>query len=74
MADPNVNPDDLALFREIKGDLLAKDMEGKFVLIKDGELVDVYDDYPKAYDAAVAQFRPPFLIKEVEKEERVETI
>lgn len=73
MADP-VNPDDLALYGEIKGDLLAKDMEGKFVLIKDGELVDVYDDYQKAYDAAVAQFQAPFLIKEVEKEDRVETL
>lgn len=71
MAD---NPDDLALYREIKGDLLAKDMEGHFVLIKDGELIEVYPSYKEAYDEAVTQFKPPFLIKEVEKEEVMETL
>lgn len=74
MVDPAVNPDDLSLYQAIKSDLLAKDMAGKFVLIKDGELVEVYDTYKAAYDAAVAQFQPPFLIKEVEAQDRVETI
>ena len=74
MVEDAVNPDDLALYREIKGDLLAKDMEGKFVLIQAGELVDVYATYKEAYDVAVARFTPPFLIKEVEGEDRVETL
>lgn len=74
MADEAVNPGDLALYREIKGDLLSKDMEGKFVLIQGGELVDVYNTYKEAYDVAVSRFTPPFLIKEVEAEDRVETL
>ncbi len=72
--EPSVNPADLALYGEIKPDLLGKDMAGKFVLIKDGQLIDVYNDYKEAYDAAVAQFQPPFLIKEIQAEDRIETI
>ena len=74
MADDAVNPDDLALYREIKPDLLGKGMEGKYVLIQGGNLVDVYNTYQEAYDVAVARFKPPFLIKEVEAEDRVETL
>jgi hypothetical protein len=73
MADP-VNQADLDLYKQIKGDLLGRGMEGKFVLIANGELDDVYESYGAAYDAAVKKFQPPFLIKEVTKEERVETI
>jgi len=75
MADPQANPKDDDLYRQIKGDLLSKDMEGHFVLIRNGELVEVYDTYAAAYNAAaVAGFKPPFLIKEVTKTESVETI
>jgi hypothetical protein len=75
MAAPTVNPKDEDLYRQIKPDLLSKDMEGKFVLIKDGELVEVYDSYQAAYDAAAkAGLKPPFLIKEVTRTEHVETI
>lgn len=69
-----LNPADQDLYNQIKGDLLSRGMEGKFVLIKDGALIDVYDDYKSAYDAAVATLQPPFLIKEVETDDRVETI
>jgi hypothetical protein len=74
MATPGVNPADEDLYRQIKADLLSRDMEGKFALIKDGKLVEVYDSYPEAYNAAAAQFQPPFLIKEVLRVEPVETI
>jgi hypothetical protein len=74
MADPAVNQADLDLYQAIKADLLSKGMEGKFVLIAGGELVEVYDSYQAAYGAAVAAYRPPFLIKEVLRQERVEKI
>ncbi len=48
MVDAAENPADLALYREIKSDLLGRAMAGKFVLIKDGELVDVYNTYKEA--------------------------
>ncbi len=73
MADA-VNQADLDLYKQIKADLISRDMEGKFVLIKNGELDDVYDSYADAYDAAVKKFQPPFLIKEVTQVERVESI
>jgi hypothetical protein len=73
MAD-SVGSADEDLYRQIKQDLLSKGMEGKFVLIKDGKLVEVYDDYAEAYNAAAAQLQPPFLIKQVFRVEQVETI
>lgn len=67
--------DDLALYNEIKQDLLDKDLEGQFVLIHNGELVDVYPTYKEAYDASVAKFgSAQVLIKKVEAQESVETI
>jgi hypothetical protein len=67
--------DDLALYKEIKPDLLEKQLEGQFVLIKGGALVDVYPTYKAAYDAAVAQFgTAQILIKKVEAQDTVETI
>jgi hypothetical protein len=66
---------DLALYKEIKPDLLEKQLEGQFVLIRDGALVDVYPTYKEAYDAAVAQFgTAQILIKKVEVQDTVETI
>lgn len=66
--------DDQALYDQIKPDLLEKQLEGHFVLIKDGALVDVYPTYKEAYDAGVAKFGAPpgVFIKKVEREETVE--
>lgn len=67
--------DDLALYNQIKPDLIGKDFEGQYVLIKDAALVDVYPTYKEAYDAAVAQFgQAQVLIKKVEAQEPVERI
>lgn len=67
--------DDQAFYEQIKPDLLGKNLEGQFVLIHGGALVDVYPTYKEAYDAAVAQFgtAPPF-IKKVETVDTVERI
>lgn len=67
--------DDLTFYEQIKSDLLEKNLEGNFVLIKDAALVDVYPTYKDAYDAAVAQFgSAPVTIKKVEIQDQVETI
>jgi hypothetical protein len=66
---------DLAFYNQIKPDLLEKDIEGSFVLIQDGALVDVYPTYKEAYDAAVAKFgTAQVFIKKVEAQDTVETI
>ena len=67
--------DDLAFYQQIKEDLLGKNLEGYFVLIKDAALVDVYPTYKDAYDAAVAKFgTAPVTIKEVKIQDNVEMI
>jgi len=67
--------DDLALYNQIKPDLISKDLEGQYVLIKDGALVDVYPSYKEAYDAAIAQFgQAQVFIRKVEAQEPMERI
>jgi hypothetical protein len=64
---------DLAFYNQIKPDLLEKRLEGTFVLIKDGALVDVYPTYKEAYNAAVTQFgTAQIFIKQVEAQDTVE--
>lgn len=65
----------LDLYNQIKADLLQKDMAGQFVLIHNGELVDVYPTYQEAFNAAVAKFgTAQVLIQKVEAQDSVETI
>ena len=67
--------DDQAFYEQLKPDLLGKNLEGHFVLIKDAALVDVYPTYKDAYDAAVAQFgSASVLIKKIEIVDTVERI
>ncbi len=67
--------DNQAFYEQIKPDLIEKNLEGHFVLIKDAALVDVYSTYKDAYDAAVAQFgSAEVFIKKVELQDTVERI
>ncbi len=67
--------DDQAFYDQIKPDLIEKDLQGHYVLIKDAALVDVYSSYKEAYDAAVAKFgAAQVFIKKVELEDHVEKI
>lgn len=46
--------------------------EGKFVLIKDMEIVDIYASYEDALKSGLKQFgNIPFFIKKIEREEEV---
>lgn len=66
---------DRAFYDQIKPDLLEKQLEGHFVLIKDAALVDVYPTYKEAYNVAIAQFgSAEIFIKKVEREETVERV
>jgi hypothetical protein len=66
---------DLAFYEQLKPDLLGKNLEGQFVLIKDAALVDVFPTHKEAYDTAVAQFgSAQVLIKQIEIQDTVETI
>lgn len=52
-----------------------KHYEGKFALVKDGQLAGTFDTPPDAYEEGIKRFgNTPFLIKQVLKEERVEQI
>lgn len=67
--------DDRELYNQIKPDLIEKQLEGQFVLIKDGALVDVYPTYKEAYEAAVAKFgTAQVFIQKIEAQDVVENI
>lgn len=56
-------------------DELLKHYEGKFALVKDRELIAVFDDPQEAYQEGIKRFgNTPFLIKQVLKEEPTESI
>jgi len=60
-------------FFESKRSEWVRNYEGKFVLIKEKELIDVFNAFDDAYKAGVRKFgNQPFLIKRVSKEEPVE--
>lgn len=66
---------DLAFYNQIKPDLMAQDLLGQYVLIFNGELIDVYPTYQAAYNAAVAQFgTAQVFIKKIEEQDTLETI
>ncbi len=65
---------DIEFYKQLLPELLPE-FEGKWVLIKDGELIEVYDTNEAAYTAGVQKFgAPPFLVREVRRTEPVETI
>ena len=54
-----------------KDALLAKE-EGKFVLIKETEIIDVYSSYEDALKEGLKKFgNIPFLIKQIQREDEV---
>lgn len=65
---------DTKLYETIKPDLLSRGMEKKWVLIYNGQLVDVYDSYEKAFEASIAKFKESGFIKQVFAKEPVEKI
>jgi len=59
------------VYKENKEKLLIGN-EGKFVLIKDMEIVDIYASYEDALKSGLKQFgNIPFFIKKIEREEEV---
>jgi len=66
--------DELAFFESKKEQLLVAS-EGKFALIKQTELVGVYDSEQEAYSEGVSRFgNEPFLIKHIVKDEPQQSI
>ncbi|MBI4115661.1 MAG: hypothetical protein HY447_03695 [Candidatus Omnitrophica bacterium] len=58
-------------YLEHKDELLAKS-EGKFVLIKDTKIIDVYSSYEDALKEGFKRFgNVPFLVKEIQREEEI---
>ncbi len=54
-----------------KEELLAKS-EGKFVLIKDVTIIDVYSSYEDALKEGLRKFgNVPFLVKQIQREDEV---
>ena len=57
--------DEIKAFEHMQADLEANHM-GKWVLVRDGKLVGVFDSFELAADDAIQKFgRGPFLIREV---------
>ncbi|HXU39066.1 MAG TPA: hypothetical protein VN937_22110 [Blastocatellia bacterium] len=61
--------------RELQA-LLANEGEGKFVLIQDAKVVDVFGTYEDAIKAGYAQFglSTPFLVKQLQSVEQIHSI
>ena len=54
-----------------KDELLSKH-EGKFVLIKEAELIDIFSSYEDALKEGLNRFgNVPFLVKQIQREEEV---
>ncbi len=52
-----------------------KEHEGKFVLIKDGKVIDVFGTYEDALKEGYKQFQlEPFLVKQIQTVEQVQYI
>ncbi len=65
---------ELAYYNTIRPKLLEHH-EGQFVLIKGTEFVGAFTKAEEAYEAGVKKFgNQPFLIKQVLREERIETL
>lgn len=57
--------EEIAAYDALKGDLEAKHL-GKWALVHDRKLVDVYDTFDAAAESAVRQFgRGPYLIRQI---------
>jgi len=66
--------EELAFYECKKAEFLLA-QEGKFVLIKHSELIGVFDSQEQAYSEGLSKLgNVPFLIKQVVKEEPVESI
>jgi hypothetical protein len=56
---------EIAAYERMKGDL-ERHHQGKFVVIKDGELIGAFDNFENAAVEAVRRFgRGPYLIRQV---------
>ncbi|MFB3880551.1 MAG: hypothetical protein ACE149_04770 [Armatimonadota bacterium] len=66
--------DELAFYERNKPEFLLEH-EGKFVLIKDSQLIGVFESAEQAYAEGLDKLgNVPFLIKQVAREEAVESI
>ncbi len=56
---------EMAAYEEMRAELEAEHL-GKWVIVRDRELVDVYETFEEAAEAAIARFgRGPYHIREV---------
>jgi hypothetical protein len=66
---------ELKYFQSIKDELLSRNLEGQFALIKGTELFGTYASSESAYAEGVARFgRQPFLIKQILRVEGTERV
>lgn len=64
---------ELNYYKENKDDWLEKYGEGKFIVIKEDQVIGPYDDREKAYEEGLNEFGlKPFLVQRVSKEEQVD--
>src|SRR5690242_1770945 len=61
---PNLTRE-IAAYEAMQGELETKAL-GKWVVIVDGKLIDIYDGFESAAEAAVRQFgRGPYLVRQI---------
>ena len=66
---------ELATYKDKLPELLAGGNEGKFVLIHEGQVIDVYGTYEDALKEGYNRFKlAPFLVKQVQSVEQAHFI
>lgn len=72
MPDSDLLVDELAAYERMK-DMLLRKYEGKVVVIRNGEVIGVYDSEEEAFKSVVEKYGPvPVLIKRVVRKEEPE--
>jgi hypothetical protein len=67
-----VHAEEWETYRREVGRLLAEGNEGRYILIKGGQIIGIWDTQKEAFEAADQRFpRQPYLVRRIQERERL---